>query len=273
MDDLDALGRFRDAIDEIDGRLLDLLNERARLAQEIGKIKERNGRPVYAPERAEKLMLRLIDHSKGPLDGHAIRAIYREIMSASLALEKDTVIASEGEPGGLAHLAAKEQFGSSVRYTFHPDPETLFDAVATGAADCGVIPFGEEGPDGGHLELLAGGRVFICSEIILGDQDTVTPTRYLVLGSALNTPSGHDQTAFLMHLTDHPGALAAALEPFRASGVNIFSIHNRRSPNGGLFLLLEVEGHATEKSVRRCFEALNSSGVDSKLCGSYPRLH
>ena len=121
MEDLDQLGKLRKEIDAIDSQLLVLLNRRARLAQEIGRIKERNGRPVYAPERAEQLMRRLVSESEGPLDELAIRAIYREIMSASLALEKDTVIAAEGELAGLTHLAAKQQFGSSVRYTFHGD--------------------------------------------------------------------------------------------------------------------------------------------------------
>ena len=68
MEDLDQLGRLRKEIDAIDCQLLTLLNGRARLAQEIGKIKERNGRPVYAPERAEQLMRRLVSESGGPLD-------------------------------------------------------------------------------------------------------------------------------------------------------------------------------------------------------------
>ena len=87
MEDLDQLSRLRDSIDALDAQLIDLLNERARLAQEIGRIKERAGRPVYVPGRAEQLMRRLVAQSKGPLDEPAIRAIYREIMSASLALE------------------------------------------------------------------------------------------------------------------------------------------------------------------------------------------
>ena len=272
MEDLDQLGQLRNGIDSLDARLLALLNERARLAQEIGKIKERNGRPVYAPERAEQLMRRLVSQSKGPLDEPAIRAIYREIMSASLALEKDTVIAAEGGMAGLTHLAAKQQFGSSVRYTFHADVTTLFEAVASGAADCGVIPFGEEGPDAATLGLLALQNVFLSSQIVLGGEHASVPHRYLVLGTTLNTPSGHDQTALLIHLTDHTGALAAALEPFRASGVNVLSIHSRRAPSGGLHLFLEAEGHLEDPALLEALENLKSSGMIPKVCGSYPRF-
>ena len=273
MENPDQLEQFRDAIDAIDAKLLDLLNERAGLAREIGRIKELNGRPVYVPGRAEQLVRRLVSRNKGPLDELAIRAIYREIMSASLALEKDMVIASAGEVAGLTHLAAKQHFGSSVRYTFHHDLAGLFEAVASGVADCGVIPFGEEGPDAVLLELLAGGKVFLSSQIVLGGEEGGIPSRYLVLGAMPNTPSGDDQTALLIHLTDKPGALAAALEPFRAAGVNVLSIHSRRSRSGGLHLLLELAGHAGDESLQQAVEALKTSGMTPKLCGSYPRSY
>ncbi len=272
MEDLDQLGKLRRSIDEIDENLLCLLNQRAHLAQEIGRIKERHGRPVYAPERAEQLLRRLVSLNKGPLEESAIRAIYREIMSASLALEKDTVIATEGGVAGLTHLAAKELFGSCVRYTFPADAFTLFQSVATGAADCGVISFGTEGPDSVLLELLDKGKVFLCSQIVLGGKEGSAPMRYLVLGTTFNTPSGNDQTALLFHLTDQPGALASALEPFRLSGVNVLTIHTRRSRVSGLHLLMEVEGHAEDFLVNQALVSLKSSGTPPMVCGSFPRF-
>jgi chorismate mutase-like protein len=273
MEDLDQLGHLRRSIDEIDGSLLRLLNERARLAQEIGKIKERHGRPVYAPERAEQLMRRLVALNKGPLEESAIRAIYREIMSASLALEKETVIAVEGGVAALTHLAAKELFGSCVHYIFPLDTAALFQSVVTGVADCGVIPFGLEGPDSVLLELLDEGKVFLCSQIVLGGKEDGMTARYLVLGTTFNTPSGTDQTALLFHLTDQPGALASALEPFRLSGVNVLTIHTRRSRACGLYLLMEVEGHAEDLLVNEALVSLKSAGTHPRVCGSFPRSY
>jgi len=270
---MEDLKKLREAIDEIDGNLLDLLNERARYAQEIGKIKERNGRPVYAPERAEQLMRRLAARNKGPLDEQAIRAIYREIMSASLALEKDTVIACEGCVAGRTHFAAKQQFGASVRYTFHADPTALFEAVSSGKADCGVIPSGEEGPEAAILEMLSRGKVFLSSQIILSGEERGVHARYFVLGSTLNTPSGDDQTALVFHLTDQPGALASVLEPFRTAGVNVISIHSRPARDGGLHLFLETEGHADDAPILKVLESLNAGGFPAVVCGSYPRFH
>jgi chorismate mutase-like protein len=270
---MEDLKQLRDAIDAIDGTLLDLLNERARLAQEIGKIKERNGRPVYAPERAEQLMRRLAERSTGPLDARSIRAIYREIMSASLALEKDMVIACQGCVAGRTHFAAKQQFGSSVRYAFHAEPTALFAAVASHSADCGVIPSGEEGPEAAVLELLMEGKVFLSSQIVLGGEEGAAPARYFVLGSTLNTPSGDDQTALLFHLTNQPGALASALEPLSAAGVNVISIHSRLARSGGLHLFLEVEGHANDPLLLAALASLQTSGLSPTICGSYPRFY
>jgi chorismate mutase/prephenate dehydratase len=139
---MEELKRLRDAIDAIDGQLVGLLNDRARLAQEIGRIKERDGRPVYVPDRAEHLVTRLASQSKGPLGEQAIRAIYTEIMSAALALEKEMVVACDGEAGGDAHFAARRQFGSSIRFSFHPGPNEVIEALRRDKADCGVI---EEG--------------------------------------------------------------------------------------------------------------------------------
>jgi chorismate mutase / prephenate dehydratase len=136
MNDLSSL---RDAIDRIDAQVLGLLNERTKIAREIGRIKERDGSPVYVPERAEHLIARLVSCSEGPLGEQAIRAIYTEIMSAAIALEKEMVVACAGEAGGDAHFAARQQFGSSIRFEFLPDASGVVDALRRGEADCGVV--------------------------------------------------------------------------------------------------------------------------------------
>ena len=103
---MSEISEIRDQIDAIDSQLLKLLNERASLALEIGRIKNRDGLPIYAPDREMALLRKLIDRNEGPLSESAIRAIYREIMSAALALEKDVFIACFGGEGGACSLAA-----------------------------------------------------------------------------------------------------------------------------------------------------------------------
>src|SRR5260221_5968597 len=83
-----SLDEIRKKIDEIDSELLRLLNDRADLVHEVGLIKKEAGLSIYAPEREESLLQRLVQKSKGRLPENAIRAIYPEIMSASIALAK-----------------------------------------------------------------------------------------------------------------------------------------------------------------------------------------
>lgn len=248
---MEDLRQLRDAIDAIDVRLLDLLNERARLAQEIGRVKELNGRPVYAPGRAEQLMRRLEERSSGPLGGKAIRAIYREIMSASLALEKDTVIACGGEPAGPVHMAAREFFGSSVRYVFHPRAGELVSAVVGGEADCGVIPIGGEN-DAAVTSSLRDGKVFLCATLLRGEDGA--STRYFVVCSTQASPSGEDCTAVLTRRPVTPGELPVKDAVLLAQGV-----------------LLEIPGHSSDPAVSAVLQTLRDNGADPVVCGTYPR--
>ena len=86
------LDDIRNQIDTIDHDLLDLLSRRAELVHEVGLIKKRDGLQIYAPEREEALLRKLIEINQGRLPEKSIRAIYREIMSAALSLEDDLTI-------------------------------------------------------------------------------------------------------------------------------------------------------------------------------------
>ena len=132
-------------LDALDTELLRLLNERATLAKEIGVIKNRASLPIYSPDREMKLLRSLVERSEGPLRPESIRAIYREIMSASLALEKDIVISCFGPSGSPAHQAALGRFGSSVRYRPCDSVAEVFSTTSSQLADCGVVPLEEPG--------------------------------------------------------------------------------------------------------------------------------
>jgi chorismate mutase/prephenate dehydratase len=109
------LAEIRKKIDALDAKLLELLNKRADLVHEVGLLKRKAGAEIYAPEREEQLLQSLLKRNKGRLPAQSIRAIYREIMSASLALEKDLNIAYLGPEATWSHQAAREKFGASVQ--------------------------------------------------------------------------------------------------------------------------------------------------------------
>lgn len=134
------LESIREKIDAIDRTLIDLFNERLLLAREIGKLKLQNGEEIYVPQREEEVFQKLLKVNRGPLTEQALRAIYREIMSASIALEKRTVVAYLGPEATYTQQAAMKKFGGSLAYHPLPTIPDVFTAVEKGEADYGVIP-------------------------------------------------------------------------------------------------------------------------------------
>ena len=160
---------IRIQIDSIDRDLLDLLSRRADLVHEVGVVKKRDGLQIYAPEREEALLRRLIEMNQGRLPEKSIRAIYREIMSAALALEDDLKIAYLGPEGTWTHQAAIKRFGHSVNYASQPNFADVFDQVTRRLADYGVVPIenSTEGAVSHTLDLFVDSPLFICSQILL----------------------------------------------------------------------------------------------------------
>jgi chorismate mutase / prephenate dehydratase len=163
------LDHIRQSIDSIDQQLLDLLSQRADLVHEVGLVKKRDGLQIYAPEREEALLRRLMAINTGRLPEKSIRAIYREIMSAALALEDDLKIAYLGPEGTWTHQAAIKKFGHSVAYSAQPNFAEVFDQVARRAADYGVVPIenSTEGAVSHTLDLFVDSPLHICAQILL----------------------------------------------------------------------------------------------------------
>jgi chorismate mutase / prephenate dehydratase len=163
------LDDIRLQIDDIDQSLLDLLSHRAELVHQVGIVKKRDGLQIYAPEREEALLRRLIEMNKGRLPENSIRAIYREIMSAALALEDDLKIAYLGPEGTWTHQAAIKKFGHSVNYSPQPNFSDVFDQVARRSANYGVVPIenSTEGAINSTLDLFIDSPLHICAQILL----------------------------------------------------------------------------------------------------------
>ncbi len=270
---------IRAKIDAIDTQLLRLLNERATLALEVGRIKSRDGLPIYAPDREMSLLRGLVERSDGPLSPTAIRAIYREIMSAALALEKDVMIACFGPEGGACHQAAKARFGSSVSYGFFSDVGELFTAVGRGEGDCGVVPI----EDAGHgavnqtLDALADTELRICAEITSSPDGTPgeseNSSRYFVMARTSTAITGRDRTTLLLRVSDKPGSLVDALEPFKDAALNLNHLASRPASKGSedVFFFVEVDGHARHEDFAGVLRELSRRCRAVKILGSFPR--
>src|SRR4029078_2548241 len=111
-----SLDDLRQQIDAVDEELVALLNRRADIVVEIGRIKNAGGTPIYSPDREKAVLDKIRAANKGPLPDKTLVAIYRELMSGSFMLERPLRITYLGPQGSYSHLAAVSKFGSSVEY-------------------------------------------------------------------------------------------------------------------------------------------------------------
>jgi len=112
-----TIKELRSAIDELDDRLLELLNRRASLVISIGRLKQGESQDFYVPNREREIYERLTAGNRGPFPNEALKSVFREIISASLALEAPMKVAFFGPKATFTHIAAMHQFGLSAELT------------------------------------------------------------------------------------------------------------------------------------------------------------
>jgi prephenate dehydratase len=218
-----------------------------------------------------KLLRSLCERNQGPLRQESICAIYREIMSASLALEKNIAIACLGPSGSPSHQAALGRFGSSVSYRHCTAVAEVFSDTKNEHADCGVAPLEE--PEHGFaaatLDALASTDLKVCAEIA----DPSGTTRFIVLGRQLNQPSDSDRTMILLVIEDKAGALVSALEPFRKAGINLVHFASRPGSKDSAEsrFFVEADGHLRDLEKSALLEELQHSCRAVKILGSFPK--
>jgi chorismate mutase/prephenate dehydratase len=137
---MDRLDKLRNNIDEIDEKFLELLNKRAEVVLEVAKVKRDGDKVFYAPERERKILDRLKAMNKGPFPNDALQVVFREIISASLSMEKPLEVACLGPLATYTHLAGVRHFGSSATFIPVKSIKEVFETVENGQADYGVVP-------------------------------------------------------------------------------------------------------------------------------------
>jgi chorismate mutase / prephenate dehydratase len=160
---------LRKRIDQINLKLVALFNQRARLAQQIGRLKHHDGAPIYQPVRERQVLDRVVAHNPGPLSGDHLRRIFQEIISACTALEQAIRIAYLGPEHTYSHEAARNRFGASAAFAPEPSIAAVFQALENQRADYGVVPVenSTEGSVSLTLDLLIDTPLVIIGEIML----------------------------------------------------------------------------------------------------------
>jgi chorismate mutase/prephenate dehydratase len=168
------LESIRERIDEIDADLHRLINERAKLAREVGISKHQDGHTVdfYRPEREAQVLRLARERNRrehGPLRDEEILRLFREIMSACLAQQEPLKVGFLGPEGTFTQQAVLKQFGHSVRALPLTSIEEVFHEVEAGAADFGVVPIenSSEGTVNNTLDMFLSSPLHICGEVEL----------------------------------------------------------------------------------------------------------
>ena len=159
----------RKAIDKLDAQIVRVLNERTKHVLAIGEIKLKAGEEIYAPHRERDVLHRLDHLNRGPMTNDQLRAVYREIMSSALALEKSMTIAYLGPEATFTHQAAIRRFGSSLHYAAQRTIADVFTEVSKNRADYGVVPVenSTEGVVTHTLDMFVDSDLKVVSQIVL----------------------------------------------------------------------------------------------------------
>ena len=163
------ISRLRRKIDQIDSNILSLLNERADLVVEVGEEKAKAKMDLHVPQREEEIFTRLIRENRGRFPRHAIRPVFREVISACRSLEGPLTLAYLGPEGTFTQAAALKHFGHSVKTTALSSIDQVFREVEAGACHYGVVPVENsiEGVVNHTLDMLINSGLLICGEVEL----------------------------------------------------------------------------------------------------------
>ena len=164
-----ALQPLREKIDSLDRRIVELLNERAKVVVEVGHVKRRHAGAIFAPDREQRVLEQVRRYNKGPLLDVTLEAIWREMISGSYALERPLRIGYLGPPGSFSHLAARLRFGASVQYDKLDYIGAVFEEIARGHIDYGLVPIENSaiGGIGETLDSFLNSSARVCAEVLI----------------------------------------------------------------------------------------------------------
>ena len=168
---LTKLPKLRTKIDAIDHKLVALLNERAKLVVDVGRVKRAAKLPIYAPHREAEVLDKVTGRNAGPLPNRTLEGVYRELMSGSFQLQQPLRIGYLGPAGSFSHLAATRHFGTSVAFEDLHEIDGVFTEVQRGHVNYGLVPI-ENSTGGGIVETLdsfqkRAGEMFVYAEVQL----------------------------------------------------------------------------------------------------------
>src|SRR5436190_590486 len=265
------LDDWRSRINDLDDQILDLLNQRAEAALQIGDLKRRQAVPPYAPEREADIVRRLIEQNPGPLAADAVAAVWREILSGCRALEAVLTVAYLGPQARFTHQAALPQGVGRRRVgpADHLGGEVLEGALAPAPA----AELGRADAAGAAVAAELAARLYNVPLVRARIEDNPqNSTRFLVVGRRPVGPTGRDKTSILFAMKNVPGALYRILEPLARDGINLTKIESRPAKQSPweYVIFVDLEGHRETQQISAVLREVGERTLFLKILGSYP---
>ncbi len=302
MSESEKLKAVRDRIDSLDEKIQDLINERAACAMEVARIKQESGDDMvtfYRPEREADVLRRVQERNEGPLGDEEIARLFREIMSACLALELPMRIAYLGPAGTFTQAAALKHFGHSVTTVPLMAIDEIFRDVESGASHYGVVPIenSTEGVVNHTLDTFVNSPLKICGEVelrihqnLLGRMESIDQVRKVYshqqslaqcrewldanLSGVVRVPVSSNAEA-ARRVKSEPGAAAIAGElAGEQYGLNIIAANIEDRPdNTTRFLIIgrQSSGRSSNDKTSLLLSSKNRSGALHDLLAPFAR--
>jgi len=241
----ESLGKLRVAIDACDDELLDVLNKRARLVEQVAQAKQDSGGSFYVPKRERAIIDRLQQRNDGPFPDTAIRPVFQEVISACLSLEKGVRVAYLGPEATFTHQAVKRHFGTSAQTMPCGSIGAVFGEVERGGADYGVVPVenSSEGVVNHTLDSFIDSALHICAEIVVD------------IDHCLLARSGVGLSE-ITHIYSHPQALAQCRGWLTTNAPHV----------------TQVETSSTTEAARRAAEDATGAAICAELATRFYNL-
>lgn len=277
MDARDRWAKVLSDLEAADRALMVALDARAKAVVAAAELRRTEPESYFQLPAKEAVIARAHEH-RGVFPERSIAPVMREVMSACTALVSATQVAVVASDGELAALAAKEIFGHAITTQAVANVEAALLAVERNEVTYAMVALetSTEGATSATLFALANGTGKIVREKTLrtdAENDARAQTRFLVVGRESSRRTGSDRTFVALSLSEDPGSLYAALQPFAERGINLTRLESRQAPGSQFdrLFFVELDGHTSDRAVLTAIDEVRAKSRHLRVIGSYPR--
>jgi prephenate dehydratase/chorismate mutase len=275
---MDARERWAKVLSDLeaaDRALMAALDARARAVNAAAEVRRLEPQSYFQLPAKEAVVARAHEH-RGAFPERSIEPVMREVLSACTALVSATQIAVVASDGAFGEEAAHAIFGHAVSTQPVASVDAAVLAVERGEVTYALVALetSSEGATSATLFALANGTGKIIREkTIRSATDADKQTRFLVVGREGSRRTGADRTFIALSLSEDPGSLYAALQPFAERGINLTRLESRQAPGSRFdrLFFVELDGHTSDRAVLTAIDEVRAKSRHLRVIGSYPR--